>query len=205
MERNSAADLLAPKVLHLNSSPVKEPIKPPYLPVEVMTISLNTSAVHDKENSASKHHDKTLNESGYVSLHSSEIENHVDEEDDHIQGRPATLLSFSDTSTHHYKTPQSSPMRDVGTSLSHSMCLVAASTPVGCPTQRSRTSVSSIPSEDQDDPSLPILKFQRAVCDELAKSYQKSKRYEALFCHCPVHVQNAFLPESILIFLLPLL
>jgi len=38
--------------------------------------------------------------------------------------------------------------------------------------------LSSTPSNQHSDPNLPILKFEQAVCEELAKYYKKNKRYD---------------------------
>uniref|UniRef100_A0A672FPD6 F-box protein 5 n=1 Tax=Salarias fasciatus TaxID=181472 RepID=A0A672FPD6_SALFA len=39
-------------------------------------------------------------------------------------------------------------------------------------------SLSSTPSNQYDDPNLPIRKFQQTVCQELAKGFQKNKKYD---------------------------
>ncbi|CAK6960737.1 F-box only protein 5 [Scomber scombrus] len=181
---------------HLKASPVKEliPIKPQCPPAGVTTVlfPLNntdtTGAVHDKENSTTdnREHDRTLEEgfedSGYLSLHNSQTEDHhVDEEDDHIQARSTECLSPFSAAVRQEKavTPKQSPTKCKGrTSSSRSMSL-AASTPVDCLKRRTVTcSLSSTPSAQHDDHNLPLLKFQRAVCEELAKSYRKNKRYD---------------------------
>ncbi|XP_044228825.1 F-box only protein 5 [Thunnus albacares] len=193
MEKVSAVES---KVLHLKASPVKEltPIKPQCPPSGVTTVlfSLNnnndTRAVHDKENSTdSRAHDRTLEEgfedSGYLSLHTSQAEDHhVDEEDDHIQGRSTEILLPPSAAAQHERTisPKPSPTKCQGRmSSGRHASLVAASTPVDRPRRRALTySLSSTPSDHHDDPNLPLLKFQRAVCEELAKSYRKNKRYD---------------------------
>ncbi|XP_070772514.1 F-box only protein 5 [Enoplosus armatus] len=184
MEKSSAAES---KVLHLKASPVKEPnpIKPQCPPAGVTTVLFslnnNTKAVHNKENSTSREHDRTLDEgfedSGYLSLHNSQIDDHHgDEEDDHVQGKSTAILLPSAASTCQEKTisPKKSPSKCQGrTNSSRPVSQVA--TPVGGPRRRNTTySLSSTPS----DPNLPILNFQRAVCEELAKSYRKNKRYD---------------------------
>lgn len=189
MEKSSAA--AESRVLHLKASPVKEPIpiKPQCPPAGVTTVlfSLNntTSAVHNKENSTSREHDRTLDEgledSGYLSLHNSQIDDHHgDEEDDHIQGKPTVTLLPSAAATHQERTisPKTSPSKCKGrTNSSNPVLLRAASTPVDFHKRRTAAySLSSTPSNHHNDPNLPILKFQRAVCEELAKSYKKNKR-----------------------------
>ncbi|XP_035519568.1 F-box only protein 5 [Morone saxatilis] len=190
MEKSPAAVAAAESmVLHLKASPVKEPapIKPQCPPAaltRVFSLNNTTRAVHNKENSTSRDHDRTMDEgledSGYLSLHNSQIDDHhADEEDDHMHGKPTTVLLPSAAVTHQEKatTPKNSPSKKGETNCPVS--LVAASTPVGC--HRTRTSAPSLPSSPSDrgnHPNLPILKFQQAVCEELAKSYRKNKRYD---------------------------
>ncbi|XP_039995289.1 F-box only protein 5 [Xiphias gladius] len=190
MEKSSASVAAAKsKVHHLKPSPAKEPtpIKPQWPPASVTTVlfSLNndTRAVHNKENSTNKEHERTLDEgleeSGYLSLQNSQIDDHhEDEEDDHVQGKPtATLLP---SSTHQEGTPNHSPSKCQGRKNSSSpVALVTASTPVLRPRRRTAAHPLSSPPFDHDsDPNLPILKFQRAVCEELTKNYLKNKRYD---------------------------
>uniref|UniRef100_A0A8C6UJ00 ZBR-type domain-containing protein n=1 Tax=Neogobius melanostomus TaxID=47308 RepID=A0A8C6UJ00_9GOBI len=124
VEKTSATDC---KVVH--GSPVKESIvfKAP-IPT-VFSQNDNARAVHNKENATDQAIDPGLEDSGYLSLHNS----HIEEEDYHVHGRH-TLL----------------PVTGAGYQEKHV-------TP---------------------KPSLPILKFNRAVCEELAKSFQKNKRYD---------------------------
>nr|XP_046258923.1 F-box only protein 5 [Scatophagus argus] len=189
VEKSCAAMATADsKVLHFKGSPVDKeptPIKPQCPPAGVTTVLLsslnnNTRALHNKENSTIREHDRTLEEgfedSGYLSLHNSQIDDHCgDEEDDHIQGKSTTLL-LSAAATHQGKTisPRSSPskcQRSANTSCPVS--LVEASSPVSH--HRRRTPVCSLSSNSVN---LPILNFQEAVCEGLAKSYRKNKRYD---------------------------
>ncbi|XP_070697357.1 F-box only protein 5 [Pempheris klunzingeri] len=177
------------KVLHLKASPVKEPktpIKPQCPPAGVTTVLFshnnNTRPVHNKENSTSREQGGTLDEvfedSGYLSLHNSQIDDHHgDEEDEHIQGKPTATLQPC-AATHQEKTisPKNSPSKCQGRT-NHPASLVAASTPVDRH-RRTAYSLSSTPSDHHSDPNLPILKFQQTVCEELAKSYRKNKRYD---------------------------
>ena len=169
------------KVPHVKASPVKEhvPIKPqfPPAPVTRALFSLNndTRPVHNKENSSSREHDRTLDEgledSGYLSLQNSQIdEHHGDEEDDHSQGRTRPSLPLSTTHQERTISPNSSPAK---CNAGHRGSVVAASTPVD---RHRRRILSSTPCDGHSDPNLPILKYQRAVCEELAKSYRKNKR-----------------------------
>ncbi|XP_044071471.1 F-box only protein 5 [Siniperca chuatsi] len=190
MEKSSAAVASAEsKTLHLKASPVKEPtlIKPQCPPAGVTSVfalnNNNIKAVHNKEYSTSGENDRTLDEgfedSGYLSLHTSQIDDHHgDEENDQIQGKPTAPLLPS--ATHQEKTisPKNSPSKCQGRT-NRPVSLVAASTPVGRPRRRTVTySLSSTPSNHHNGPNLPILDFQRAVCEELAKSYQKNKKYD---------------------------
>ncbi|KAI9535665.1 hypothetical protein NQZ68_003219 [Dissostichus eleginoides] len=182
MDISAAADS---RVLHLKASPVKEPLplKPQCPPAGVTTelFSLNNN---NKENSTSRENDRTLNEafedSGYLSLHNSQIDdNHGEEEDEHIHEKPAAPLPPSNAAKHKKKTtPNNSPTKCKGrTDCNRQVSLEAASTPVDCH-KTVAYSLSSIPPEHHNDPNLPILKFQKAVCEELAKNYRKNKRYD---------------------------
>ncbi|XP_042358250.1 F-box only protein 5 [Plectropomus leopardus] len=192
MEKSSAAAAES-RLLHLKASPLKEPIpiKPQCPPAGATTVLFplnnNTTAAHDKENSTSGEHDRTLKEgfedSGYLSLHNSQIDDHhVDDEDDHIQGKNIANPQPSAPATHQEKTisPKKSPSKCQGRINScNPVCVVAASTPVDHHKRRTAAySLSSTPSDHHSDPNLPILKFQRAVCEELAKGYRKNKRYD---------------------------
>ncbi|XP_049926866.1 F-box only protein 5 [Epinephelus moara] len=194
MEKGYAAAAAAEsRVHHLKASPVKEPIpiKPQCPPAEVTTVLFslnnNTKTVHGKENNTRREHDRTLDErfedSGYLSLHNSQIDDHhVDEDDDHIQEKPTATLLPSAAATDQERTlsPRKSPSKCQGRlRSSNAVSVVAASTPVHHhKTRTAAYSLSSTPSDHHSDPNLPILKFQQAVCDELAKSYQKNKRYD---------------------------
>ncbi|KAL3050597.1 hypothetical protein OYC64_012592 [Pagothenia borchgrevinki] len=188
MDISAAADS---RVLHLKASPVKEPLplKPQCPPAgvttELFSHNNNTKAVHNKENSTNKEHDRTMDEvfedSGYLSLHNSQIDNHEVEEGEHIHEKPAAPLPPSNVANHQKKTtPNNSPTKCKGrTDCNRQVSLAVASTPVDCHTRRTVTySLSSTPSEHHNDPNLPILKFQKAVCEELAKNYRKNKRYD---------------------------
>ncbi|XP_069568380.1 F-box only protein 5 [Brachyistius frenatus] len=190
MEKSSAA--AEAKMLRVKTSPVKNPapVKPQCPPAEVTTalfsVKNDTSAVHNKENNSSKEEDGTLHEgfedSGYLSLQNSQIEyQHGEEEEDHILGK-STAIPPSAASTRQEKTasPGNSPSKcQRRTHLSCPVSLLAVSTPVDRPRRTTAEySQSSTPSDQDGDLNLPILKFQRAVCKELAKSYQKNKRYD---------------------------
>ncbi|XP_029377402.1 F-box only protein 5 isoform X2 [Echeneis naucrates] len=188
MEKTSSKMAAAqPRVLHLKASPVKEPIpiKPLCPPRGVAKVLLslnnNTREVHNKENSSSREHDRTLDEgfedSGYLSLHNSQIEDHPkNEEDGHVQDKLATAQLLSSTHREEEISPNTSPSKCKGRiSFNRPLSLVAASTPVARPTRRT---VVSTPSDDHRDAILPIVDFQKAVCQKLAKNYQKSKRYD---------------------------
>ncbi|KAK2824531.1 hypothetical protein Q5P01_021706 [Channa striata] len=189
MEKTSPAKSA---VLHPKASPVKHPgpVKPQCQPAPLTTLLLphsnNCKATHDKENSSSsKVCERTLDEgfedSGYLSLHTSQIDDHHgDEEDEHMQGR--STGSYLASASHQGSTilPKNSPSKCQGKSSCvrpEFVSLVEAFSPVDRPKRRTAT-FSSTPSDNRRDPNLPILNFQKAVCEELAKSYRKNKRYD---------------------------
>ncbi|KAJ4949151.1 hypothetical protein JOQ06_020669 [Pogonophryne albipinna] len=196
MDKSAAADS---RVLHLKASPVKEPLplKSQRPPAGVTTELFshnnnNTKAVHNKENSTNKEHDWTLVEafedSGYLSLQNShdndycdDNDNHGEEEDEHIHTKTAAPLPPSNAARHKKKTtPNNSPTKCKGrTDCNRQVSLEVASTPVDCHKRRTVAySLSSTPSEHHNNPNLPILKFQKTVCEELAKNYRKNKSYD---------------------------
>nr|XP_057914561.1 F-box only protein 5 [Doryrhamphus excisus] len=160
--------------LHVKESPSKEPlpVKPLCPPAEKVSTGLLAShnstlgVIHDKENQTFKEHERTseeaLEDSGYLSLQNSQTE----EDYDHGLARPLKVLP----------SPKRSTLCQEGTGFS-TATLVAASTPVNhC--RRLTYSLSSTPSEHRGNSNLPIIKFQQAVCEELHKSYQRTKRYD---------------------------
>ncbi|KAF0027734.1 F-box only protein 5 [Scophthalmus maximus] len=177
-------------LLHIKASPVKEPtpVKPQCPPAAATTrtlFSLNndTRPVHNKENSAGREHDRTLHEayedSGYLSLHNSQIDGEEDDDDHHVQGKPAAQTLLLSSAVHQERTtaatsPHGSPSKCQGRKNCPAS-LVAASTPVDRPRRRI---LSSTPADNHSDTNLPILKFQRAVCEKLAESYRKNKKYD---------------------------
>ncbi|XP_059215448.1 F-box only protein 5 [Centropristis striata] len=180
MEKSSA--VAESKVLHFKVSPVKKPIpiKPHCPPTGVTTVLFslnnNTKAVHNKENSTSREHDRTLDEvfedSGYLSLQNSQI----NEEEEEMQGRPTAAAAHKEKTISSKDSPSKCKVK---TDSPHPVSVVAAFTPVDCHKRRTAAySMSSTPSNNHNDSNLPILKFQQAVCEELAKSYRKNKRYD---------------------------
>lgn len=175
-EKTSAGN---PTVSHQNSSPVLSPIKPHFPPVAAIThLPPDTSStIHDKENSNNRHHNGSLNEffedSGYLSLHNSHIDDHHgDGEDEHTRGKTVQATATTQGRT---KTPKNSPSKREG-SANCSQPVPLAESPERCYRRRPPTfSLSSTPS-DHFKSTLPILKFQKAVCEELAKCYQKNKK-----------------------------
>lgn len=176
-DKSSAADS---KVLQLKGSPVKEPIvfKVPLPSVNVTTPlisqNINTRTVHNKENTTGKDHDRTidqgLEDSGYLSQHNS----HIEDDDDHIYGQPTTNLNASAASHDKHITPKPSPTKTQD--MRHTPSVMGVFTPIEMHRKRHNTySMSSTPA---DHPNLPILKFEQAVCEELAKSFHKNKRYD---------------------------
>lgn len=161
------------------ASQVKEPIpiKPQCSPVKVTTVLFssknNTSAIHDKENSTGMAHDRTLEfeDSGYLSLQNSQIEyHHENEEDVHILGKSTVVSSTATNQGMPHNSPSKCQVRSTPIQLE------AVCTPVVRPQRRTAAYSSSTPSGHHSDSHLPILNFQRVVCEELAKSYEKNKR-----------------------------
>ncbi|XP_028983616.1 F-box only protein 5 [Betta splendens] len=162
------------------------PVKRVHLPADVTVLFTDDDsikAVHDKENDTSRDHDRTLEkgleDSGYLSLQNSQLdEHHGDEEDEHTQAKPTSALLVSVTQPG--KTTSNSPSKCRGRkNPSHPAPLVTASTPVDRPRRRAATCcLSSTPADKHTDPNLPILNFQQDVCEELVKSYRKNKRYD---------------------------
>lgn len=169
-------------VSHLKACPVPSPIKPLFPPVGAITVLPHdtSNTVHDKENSTSRHHDGSLSEgfedSGYLSLHNSQIDElHGEGEDDHTRGKFVNTVLQATAATHgKTKTPKNSPSK-CQISANCSQPVPLADSPVSCYRRRPSTfSLSSTPSDHLN--TLPILKFQKAVCEELSKSYRKNKK-----------------------------
>ncbi|XP_074532075.1 F-box only protein 5 [Halichoeres trimaculatus] len=184
MEKSCAAEN---KVFHLKASPMKEPtpIKPQCPPAGVTTVlfSLNdTRPVNNKENSTSgeheRFHEEVLEDSGYLSLQNSQNDGHHWEEEEHIQEKPTILRSSSVTCYENTVSPKKSPPK-CSTKWRRLVPQVAASTPVDFQKRRVPAYLlSSTPTDSQADTILPILNFQKDVCEKLSKSYQKNKRYD---------------------------
>ncbi|XP_026165238.1 F-box only protein 5 [Mastacembelus armatus] len=182
VEKSSSAEFKT----HLKASPVKAPtpIKPECLPgVATLLFSLNnsTKAVHNKENSTSRTLHRGLEDSGYLSLNNSQIEDHHGEEENaHTHGKPTSAPLHSAIQQENTVSPNGSPSKCHGRDNSScAMSLVAASSPVYSPSRRTAAySLPFTPSDSHNNPNLPIVSFQRAVCEELAKSYRKNKRYD---------------------------
>ncbi|XP_029925770.1 F-box only protein 5 [Myripristis murdjan] len=173
------------KMSHPKTTPMKghNPVKPQFSPgdvtAELYSLNTTTRAIHNKENSNNRENDRALYEgfedSGYLSLHNSQIDDHHGEEDDsHVHRQPPA--SPCSLAAHQEKTitPRQSPYKCHGkTSPTCLGSLVTASTPTICPGNKVSThSLSSTPA------NLPILKYQQAVCEELAKSFERNKRYD---------------------------
>lgn len=184
-QKNSAAAAAAAdsQVLRLKPpSPLKEPspVKPSCPPTGATTVvfSLNdvTKPSFNKENSANSGHDRTVDEgfedSGYLSLHSSQIEEHHGDEEDggNTQGR---TTATSPVRREKPRTPKKSPKCQSG--VVSTSVLGAVCTPVE---HHRRRLLSSTPSHNSSYANLPILNFERAVCEELAKGYRQTKRLE---------------------------
>lgn len=172
----------SPAVSHPKASPLHSPIKPHFPPgPAIPPLPLDTSStVHDKENNNSRHHNGSLGEcfedSGYLSLHNSQIEDHHgDGEDEHRGTNVHTVLQATATTEGRSKTPKNSPSKCHGSANG-----AQEEPPAESPVRRSGRqpptfSLSSTPS-DHLNSALPIVRFQKAVCAELAKCYQKNQK-----------------------------
>lgn len=150
----AAAAAAEPQPLGFKFSPVKlEPcdFKPPCpLTAERWATPplAGAESSQDKENSTSTFHNRTLEDSGYLTLHNSHIE------DGHCgvaqQGRTSSQQSSPSKCQR-----RASPLH------------LAASPLEGRPGGASSTSVRT---------TLPLLRFHEAVCEELAKDFRKNKR-----------------------------
>lgn len=142
------------QLLNLKFSPVKlEPsdYKAPSPPTEEHSERLSlpgAEASQDKENSTSGFHDRTFEDSGYLTLHNSQVEDHSEVTAVARQGKPASR--------------QNSPRKSQRRTSAHQP---AASPTEGC--QRKEGSPSTV----------PLLRFHEAVCEELAKDFRINKRY----------------------------
>lgn len=172
MEKDPAAE---PVVVQPKAS--APPLKPLRVPVDVTTVLSHNDS--DKENRSSREHDRTLDEgfedSGYLSLQNSQLDEHHGDEEAPMQGKVASALPVSVTQG---KTTNPSPSRYHGKkkNSSHAAAVVVVSTPVDRPRRRTAAPLPFTPSDRHHDPKMPILNFERDVCEELAKSYQKNKR-----------------------------
>lgn len=187
MEKNPAPAAVAAGDLHgphTKTPPLKEhvPIKPPFSPAGVTQTALfslnkNTRAVHNKENDNGKEHDGSSDEvalgnggfedSGYLSLQNSHLDDH---RDDHEEEREVDERSLATPSRPTWQekaiAAARSPLKtDPKTAFAHS--------PTKC---QGKTASERIVSSTAG-PNLPILRFQQAVCEELAKSFQRTQRY----------------------------
>ncbi|XP_072293108.1 F-box only protein 5 [Eucyclogobius newberryi] len=167
VDKSSAVD---GKVEQLHGSPVKEHIffKAPFPAVDVTPLypqNIYTRAVDDKENAACI--DQGHNDSGYLSLQNS----HIEEEEEGFHGHPTTVLSVAGAvSPDKRVTPRpSKKCQETGTSQSDF-------TPVHL--RKKRTDTCSRSSTPADHKNLPILQFTQEVCEKLSKNFQKTKRYD---------------------------
>lgn len=170
MEGIFAAGAADAHLLNLKLSPVKlEPsdFKRPRPPTEerlALPSLAAAEASQDKENSDSGFHNRTLLEdSGYLTLQNSHIEEH--KEDGYCN-----IVAVAHQGT--LPSQQSSATKCQRRTSSH--CLAASPTE-GCQARAGTQSVSSTSSNLVSSP-LPLLKFHEAVCEELTKDFRKNKR-----------------------------
>lgn len=158
-----------PLLLNLKFSPVKlEPsdIKPKCPPTaELLTTQspAGTEASQDKENRTSGLHNRTLEDSGYLTLHNSHIE------DSKEDGHCSTIAVAHQGKV---SSQQSSPTK---CQRRTSPCQLTASPIEGHRGRAGRQSASSA-SSNCISSTLPLLRFHEAVCEELAKDFKKNKR-----------------------------
>ncbi|XP_077585076.1 F-box only protein 5 [Stigmatopora nigra] len=143
-------------------SPIKDPVPIKPLGDKVRTVLFPCDhalgAARDKENKTVKAHsgflDGVFEDSGYLSFQNSPL----NEGEHSSKDRYPSILLLRPTVT----PERSSPYRDVTVS-SYPPSLLATSTPID---------------QQKGFSNLPIVKFQQAVCQELAKSYSENKGYD---------------------------
>lgn len=181
MEKSSSGVVIpASKMPHLKTSQVKLEPAPIKSPPTGHTLNDYSKGILNKENSTSRDQEGSLDEefedSGYLSLQTSQ----ADEEDYHVDRTiaPSSLLrSAAVTRKEKTTSPKQSPFKCRGkTNTSCPLAQLADSPPLDRHWRTVKYSLSSTPSAPYKNSPLPIVKFQEAVCEELAKSYRKSKR-----------------------------
>lgn len=157
-----AAGTADPQPLSLKFSPVKlepshvKPSCPPTAERWALPPLAGAEASQDKENSTSGFHNGTLEDSGYLTLHNSHIDD--GKEDGHCGAAVAQQGKRT--------SQQSSPTK----------CQRRASPrhPAASPTQGRRGGAGT--QSTCVGSTLPLLRFHEAVCEELAKDFRKNKR-----------------------------
>lgn len=153
----------------LKFSPVKlepndiKPVCPPTAECWATPSLAGAEASQDKENRTSSLHNRTLEDSGYLTLHNSHIED--SKEDGHCS-------AIAITHQGKVSSQQSSPSK---CQRRASPCHLAASLNKGHQGRAGRQLASSTSSNCVSSP-LPLLRFHEAVCEELAKDFKKNKR-----------------------------
>lgn len=152
--------------LNLKFSPVKlEPsdIKPSCPPTAEIWATPSVTGVktsQDKENRTSGFHNRTFEDSGYLTLHSSHIEDSKEEGQDvavavALQGKVSSQQS-SPTKCQRRVSPRH-----------------LAASPIEAHREGAETQSAS---SNCVSSTLPLLRFHEAVCEELAKDFKKNKR-----------------------------
>lgn len=158
-----AAGAADPQLLDLKFSPVKlEPsdVKPPCPPTAERWATpplAGAEASQDKENSTSCLHNRTLEDSGYMTLHNSHIDD--GKEDGHCS---AIVVAQQGKASSQHSSPTKCQRK---ASPRHLAASTTEGRRGGVDTQS--TCVSG---------TLPLLSFYEAVCQELAKDFRKNKR-----------------------------
>lgn len=114
-----------------------------------------------------------LEDSGYLSLHSSQVSYEHHEETDRGTKQPLDLPSPRATVGTTTSTSANSEVLLSSSPPLASLCSTSASTPRAPLSSSTPRAASSCRNS-----SLPIVRFQQAVCAELARSFQKCQRYD---------------------------
>lgn len=159
-------------IILLKMSPVKDasPTKPQSSSKE---LSMVFSAKNHKESNTSRDPatlDNCFEDSGYLSLHNSQIDPNVEGENTNTPGKP--------TAVHQEKTflSKKSSKCQGKAKVSRPLFLEDATTPVVRSKTKTTRTLSSTPSSNYSHSNLPILKFQQDVCEALSRNFKKSRK-----------------------------
>ncbi|CAL8297983.1 unnamed protein product [Merluccius merluccius] len=155
-------------------------------PAEVRSVPAGVRNKENQDTAHPPHHNASqdmlpssgLEDSGYLSLHRSQS-GQCDDKTDHIQKQPLDLPSPHVT-TYKASTPSSAEQSHASPRSSPRRVSPRSSPPRVSPrSSPPRVSPRSSPSRaSRATTSLPIVRFQQAVCAELARNFQKNHRYD---------------------------